>query len=354
MKANISYALLFVLTFLMLAPAASAQQAGSAPAPQPMIVQQQPASAQVSLDGMGVRRYLLGPGDTLDVRVFGQPEMNWQGEVDSDGNLSSLPFIEKPIPARCRTDKDVERDIRAAYAKFLKQPDVSVRITGRNSRSPAYIFGAFLMPQQMQMLRRVRLNEIFARAGGTTERSNGKIQVMHTEPVLCPEQGDEPDVVDPNAGGFQVSYKVYSVADLKAGKEDANPYIRPGDVVQALEAEPVYINGAVTTPQGIFLRDGLKLSEALAMIGGPRKEANKKHIVIYRVDPDSKFRKPLVFNLEDIKKQKQEDPLLQPYDIIEVPEAGPSITKILLNSVLGIAPTAITGLGNTLPARVLY
>lgn len=352
MKATISYALLFVLTFLSLAPAASAQQ--TSVAPQPMVAQQQPAGSQVSLDGMGVRRYLLGPGDTIDVRVFGQPEMNWQGEIDSDGNLSSLPFVDKPIPARCRTDKEIEKDIRAAYAKFLKQPDVSVRITGRNSRSPAYIFGAFLVPQQMQMLRRVRLNEVFARAGGTTERSNGKIQVMHTEPVMCPEPGDDPDSVDPNAGGFQVSYKVYSVADLKAGKEDANPYIRPGDVVQALEAEPVYINGSVSQPQGIYLRDGLKLSEALAMIGGPRKEANKKHIVIYRIDPESKFRKPMIFNLEDIKKQKQEDPLLQAYDIIEVPEAGPNILKILANSALGIAPTAITGLGNTLPGRILY
>ncbi|HEY0322639.1 MAG TPA: polysaccharide biosynthesis/export family protein [Pyrinomonadaceae bacterium] len=353
MKATISYALLFVLTLLSFAPAAYAQQqSASAPPPQPMVVQ--PTSAQVSMDGMGVRKYLLGPGDTLDVRVFGQPEMNWTGEVDSDGNLSSLPFVDKPIPARCRTDKEVEKDIRTAYARILKQPDVSLRVTGRNSRAPAYVFGAFQLPQQVQMLRRVRLNEIFARSGGTTERSNGRIQVTHTEPVMCPEPGDEAEPVAADAGGFQATYKVYNVADLKAGKEEANPYIRPGDVVQALEAEPVYINGSVAQPQGVFLRDGLTLSTAIAMVGGPRKEAKQSSIIVYRVNPKSPYRERLIFDLSAIKKQKVEDPRLQAYDIVEVPEAGPNIPKLILNSVLGIVPSAITGIGAQLPYRVLY
>jgi protein involved in polysaccharide export with SLBB domain len=352
MKATIAYALLFVLTFLSLAPAASAQQqTPSAPPAQPMVVQ--PASAQVSMDAMGVRRYVLGPGDTLDVRVFGQPEMNWQGEVDSDGNLSSLPFVNKPIPARCRTDKDVEKDIRAAYAKFLKQPDVSVRVTGRNSRSPAYVFGAFQVPQQVQMLRRVRLNELFARAGGTTERSNGKIQITHTEPVMCPQPGDEPEQI-PAGVEFQATYKLYDVTELKSGKEDANPYIRPGDVVQALEAEPIYINGSVAAPQGLYMRQGLTLSTAIAMVGGPRKEAKQTGIIIYRVNPKSQYRDRIIFDLQAIKKQKIEDPPLQAYDIIEVPEAGPSISKLILNSVLGVGPGMISTLGATLPYKVLY
>ena len=351
MKATISYALLFVLTFLSLSPAIHAQQqSSSAPAPPPQPMVMQPTNGQMGLDAQGVRRYVLGPGDTLDVRVFGQPEMNWQGEVDSDGNLSSLPFVDKPIPARCRTDKDVEKDIRAAYSKILKKPDVSVRVTGRNSRAPAYVFGAFQLPQQIQMMRRVRLNELFARSGGTTERSNGKIQIMHTEPVMCPEPGEETE----NAANFQPTFKIYNVADLKAGIEESNPYIRPGDVVQALEAEPVYINGNVNSPQGIFMREGLTLSAAIAMVGGVRKEAKQSGILVYRIDPNSKFRERLVFDLQAIKKQKAEDPFLKPYDIIEVPEAGPNIPKMILNSVLGIGPGMIQSLGTSLPYKVLY
>jgi protein involved in polysaccharide export with SLBB domain len=231
---------------------------------------------------------------------------------------------------------------------------VSVRVTGRNSRSPVYVFGAFQLPQQVQMLRRVRLNEIFARSGGTTERSNGKIMITHTEPVMCPQPGDEPDAPLPNADAFQATYKIYSVSDLKAGKEEANPYIRPGDVVQALEAEPIYINGMVVSPQGVYLSDGLRLQRAIAMVGGVRKEAKQSSIIIYRVNPKGPNRETLVFDLQAIKKGQKEDPLLEPYDIIEVPEAKPSVLKTLANSVLGVAPSVMTSLGTNLPLRVLY
>src|SRR6267143_667229 len=66
------------------------------------------ASQPSTVDSQGIRNYLLGPGDMVDVRVFGQPDLNAVVEVDSDGNISSLPFLESPIPARCRTAKEVQ------------------------------------------------------------------------------------------------------------------------------------------------------------------------------------------------------------------------------------------------------
>ena len=73
------------------------QQQPSAPPPTP---QESPG-----LDVQGIKNYLLGPGDVVDVRVFGQPELSSTVPVDSDGNLSSLPFLETPIKAKCRNDK---------------------------------------------------------------------------------------------------------------------------------------------------------------------------------------------------------------------------------------------------------
>ena len=59
------------------------------------------------LDIQGIKTYLLGPGDVVDVRVFGQPELNGTAQVDSDGNLGALPFLETVIRAKCRTEKEV-------------------------------------------------------------------------------------------------------------------------------------------------------------------------------------------------------------------------------------------------------
>src|ERR1044072_4889241 len=104
------------------------------------------STQQAALDIQGSKNYLLGPGDVIDVRVFGQPELSGLSQVDGDGNLSSLPFLDTPIKAKCRTDKEVQKDIAAAYAKFVNHPQVSVRISEKNSRQPATVFGDVRQP----------------------------------------------------------------------------------------------------------------------------------------------------------------------------------------------------------------
>src|SRR5262245_48524580 len=181
---------------------------------------QAPASPGLpSVDSQGVGTYLLGPGDILDVRVFGQPDLNSVVEIDGDGNISSLPFLEAPIKASCRTDRQVQKDITAAYAKYIKSPQVSVRITERKSRPPATISGAVKTPMQVMMMRRVRLHELITRAGGTNDRASGLVQIMHTEAEMCPEPGEVPDKNNSATWGIAN----YNLLDLRLGKTDADP-----------------------------------------------------------------------------------------------------------------------------------
>src|SRR6516165_8976195 len=181
-------------------------------------------STAASVDSQGIRNYLLGPGDALDVRVFGQSDLSSQVEVDADGNISSLPFLERPIRAQCRTDREVQKDIATAYAKYIKNPKVSLRVTERKSRQPATISGAVKTPMQVTMMREVRLHELLTKAGGWTDRASGTIQVMHTEPEMCPAEGG---AVFQNAtlsenGNFGMV--IFKLNDLKLGKEDADPF----------------------------------------------------------------------------------------------------------------------------------
>src|SRR6476659_4284830 len=180
--------------------------------------QQQQTSAPVpqnpSLDIQGIKNYLLGPGDVLDVRVFGQPELTSNVQVDSDGNLSGLPFLETPIRAKCRNEKEVQKDITAAYAKFINNPQVSVRISERNSRQPATVFGAVRQATRVEMKRKVRLNELMAVAGGFTERASGTIQILHTEPLMCPEPGEE-ELAKP-IDGTKIPLQVVKIGELRS------------------------------------------------------------------------------------------------------------------------------------------
>ena len=84
MKTNLS--LLLVIAFVcVFAGSVYAQES------QPQQTSAPPASQSPGLDIQGIKTYLLGPGDVVDVRVFGQPELSSTAQVDGDGNLSALP-----------------------------------------------------------------------------------------------------------------------------------------------------------------------------------------------------------------------------------------------------------------------
>ena len=308
------------------------------------------------MDIQGIKTYLLGPGDVVDVRVFGQPDLSSSAQVDSDGNLSALPFLEIPIRAKCRTDKEVQKDIQIAYAKFINNPQVSVRISERNSRQPATVFGAVRQATRVEMKRKVRLNELMAVSGGFTERAAGTIQILHTEPLMCPEAGEEAESAP--IDGTRIPLQIVRIADLRSGKIEANPVIRPGDYVLVTEAEPVYITGAVMSPGGLYLRDQLTLSRALALVGGARKEAKLNDVAIYRQVPGSIKQETIHVDVAAIKKNQKEDFILQPYDIIEVTESGmfskDRIGQTLLGALSSGFSGAISSTGTYLPTRIIY
>ncbi|HKY43178.1 MAG TPA: polysaccharide biosynthesis/export family protein [Pyrinomonadaceae bacterium] len=307
-----------------------------------VLAQQPPVKAPKAQTKAGP--YLLGPGDVVEVKVFGQPDLNTNAEVDAEGSLSSLAFLE-PIPAKCRTERQVQKDITVAYARLIKEAQVSVRVIGRNSRQPASVFGAVRKDTQVPMLRKIRLNEVIAASGGFTEKAAGTIQILHTEPVMCPEPGDEADGLP--LDGTAIPFEVVKIADLRKGL--SNPTIRPGDLILVTEAEPVYITGSVVTPGGIMLRDQLTLSGALAMVGGTRKEAKLSEVRIYRQKPGGVGQDIIKVNYAAIKKNEQPDIFLKPYDVIEVSDNGIFAGK----AWLGIVVDALTGgLRNTLARPV--
>lgn len=146
---------------------------------------------QVATDILGNKRYLVGPGDVLDVRVFGQPDLNSTVEIDDEGNISSLPFIETPLRAMCHNEKEIQKFIAVAYGKYIKNPRISVRVVERKSRPPASVFGAVRAATRVDMRRQVRLHELLAAAGGIALNASGSIQIIHTQPDMCPQ--DRPD-----------------------------------------------------------------------------------------------------------------------------------------------------------------
>jgi polysaccharide export outer membrane protein len=148
---------------------------------------------------------------------------------------------------------------------------------------------------------------------------------------------------------------MYSLSSLQQGRDEANPIILPGDVIVVLKAAPIYITGEVRVPGGVYLKEGgLSLTQAIAMVGGLNREAQKKDIKIYRLKQNSKDRDIISANLDSIKKGEQKDISLEPYDIVEVNKSKKKLWEIALDLATGAGRTAVTGFSNGISSRVLY
>jgi polysaccharide export outer membrane protein len=158
--------------------------------------------------------------------------------------------------------------------------------------------------------------------------------------------------------GTKIPLEIVKISELRAGKPAANPVIRPGDYILVTEAEPVYITGSVYSPQGVYIRDQLTLTRALAMVGGVKKEAKTSDVRIYRQKPGSPEQETIRVDLAAIKKNQKPDILMQPYDVVDVPEAGVfssgRIGQTLISAVSGGLGNMFSAAGSALPTRVIY
>jgi hypothetical protein len=96
------------------------------------------------------------------------------------------------------------------------------------------------------------------------------------------------------------------------------------------------------------------------MVGGVNPGAKTKDVSIYRLKPDSKDikniddREIISVNYDAIKKGKQEDVMLQPYDIVEVDKSKKTVAQIVLETVTGVGRQVIGGFGGSIPNKILY
>ena len=300
------------------------------------------------------RGYLIGPDDVVEGKVLGEPEYDFAATVDQDGNIE-VPFFDKPIAAQCRSERELRADVTKLVSKYLRSPQLSLRVTERKSRPPVTVSGEIRSPQLVELKRQARLLEILSFSGGTTDDAGGIIQVFRPRPPLCAAPEELADWRAGVSADTDVPSRVYSLASVRLGRDEANPIIYPGDVIVVQKASPVYINGEVNSPQGVLIKNGsLSLTQAIAQIGGFNREAKTKDIKIIRQKPNSQETDTIAVNYDLIRKGEQKDVMLQPYDIVQVGKTKKSVGQIVFETITGAARTGVTSLSTGGVTRVLY
>lgn len=317
----------YLLLALLSAPAA-AQQSVAAPAA--------PTDPPPAAD----RAYRLGPGDVIDVRVFGRPEMSRDARIDSKGRVR-LPFIEE-LQAACLTELQLADLIAERYKKYLRDPQVDVMIKDYRSQ-PVAVIGAIARPGQFQLQRRVRLLELLSHAGGPNNLAGNTVRIIHSDefdPCAPRKQTVAPSTAS-DADALAAHFSTIKLRDLLAGHQEANPYVQPGDIVSIPEADQFFVTGAVVKPGVFALNTKMTLTQALALAGGVNFEGARNRVRIVRQVSGKDERIETVHNVDAILKRKADDVALLPNDIIEVPG---STARVATRSLLGTGINMLSAL----------
>jgi polysaccharide export outer membrane protein len=278
--------------------------------------------------------YTLGPGDEITGKVLGEPQFDFVATIDADGRIE-VPFVETPIAVKCKTENELRLEITELLKKYLKTPQVSVRVSKRG-RPPVSVYGEVQKQGQVELTRRANLFELISFSGGVTEKNGGMVQIFRTRPPVCAEPGQS-DWGPTSADGLNVPSRMYSLAALRQGKEEANPEILPGDIIVVQKAAPVYVTGEVVKPGEMNIPEGgLPLMQAVAMAAGLNREAKTKEIKIYRRKPGTVEPQIIAVNYDQIRKGQLKDVMLEPFDIVEVGKANKSIGQIFMEVLTGL------------------
>ena len=173
---------------------------------------QQPAEAPAA-------DYLIGPGDSLQIFVFGQPELSVTVPVRPDGRVST-PLIED-LQAVGKTPTQLAREMEQILSEFIRTPKVNVipkEFVGTFANQ-IRVLGQATQPQALPFRDKMTLLDVMTEVGGLTRFAAGnRARVVRT------------------VNGETKEIRVRLQDLLNRGKMKENMAMQPGDVVIIPEA----------------------------------------------------------------------------------------------------------------------
>jgi polysaccharide export outer membrane protein len=126
------------------------------------------AQAQPPSSASAAATYVLGPNDRIRLKVYGEPDIAGEYEIDSNGQVS-IPLAGH-IGAAGLTTKQLERAIASTLAKgIVRDPRVNVEVA---LYRPYYILGEVKKGGEYPYRLGLTVMDAVASAGGFTYRAN--------------------------------------------------------------------------------------------------------------------------------------------------------------------------------------
>lgn len=312
---------LLIFSVLSLPLCAQTAVAG-APAQQPA----KPASAPASPSLPASSSTKLGPGDLIEVTVFGVPDLSTKARISNSGDVY-LPLIDYVHLADLTADEAQELiEKRLDQGGFVRSPHVTLFVDESASQAITML-GEVSSPGTYPALGERRLFDLISAAGGLTNRAGRNVTIVHRQ---SPDQKVE----------IQMASNLSEDTEL-------NVEVQPGDTIIVSRAGIVYVVGDVNRPSGFAIEDDtLTVLKALALAGGQTRTSSLNGTKILRQTPNGIQEIPV--RLKKIMRAKAPDVALVKGDVLFVPgsaarafaykgaDAAISMTTTL--SVLAVRP----------------
>ena len=128
----------------------------------------------------------------------------------------------------------------------------------------------------------------------------------------------------PSPPGAQTSLEISLKQLLESADPRANVPVYPGDLVKVSRAGVVYVVGEVHKPGGFLLKNNESISalQAIALAEGLMRTSSGNQARIIRNDSQTGRRTEIPLPLGKVLSGKTHDPVLQPNDIVFVPNSA--------------------------------
>jgi len=158
--------------------------------------------------------YLIGPGDTLQVFVWRNPDLSVGVPVRPDGKIST-PLVED-LQAVGRSPTQLARDMEVVLSEYVKSPKVNIMVTGfvGTFGEQIRVVGKAAKPQALAYRDDMTLLDAMIEVGGLDEGAAGN------RAKIIRRYGGEPREIDVRINDL-----------LNGGDISANIALMPGDVL---------------------------------------------------------------------------------------------------------------------------
>lgn len=204
-------------------PAANQKQPAAADQKQPPAAGPQaegaPAAPPIPAGAVTDPQYVIGPGDTVQVFVWRNPELSVTVPVRPDGKIST-PLVED-ITAVGRTSSQLAREMEKVLSEYVKSPQVYIIVTNPVSTfSQVKVIGEVNNPQAIPYREGLTALDAVLAVGGLTQFA----------------AGNRAKIIRKAEDGKTIEIKVKLEALVRKGKIDQNQPLRPGDVLVVPES----------------------------------------------------------------------------------------------------------------------